>query len=150
MPVYNRVPRLPIDTIPSLPDNLHSTGDYLKLWDHIENERIISGTLIEFKTDNPRLYPLPSLDLLEMQWVLQRIAAMCGGAEEEDSDYSDDDDDDDDGYGGELEQEIESEEEMPSMVPITTENRPAPKTAGNLMGVAPLSVRNPNVSRWGR
>ena len=51
----------------------------------------------------PFSLPLPSVDLLEMQWVLQRVAAICGGAEEEVS-YGffddDDDDDDDDAFNG--------------------------------------------------
>src|SRR3954462_6046961 len=46
----------------------------------------------------PKNLPLPSLELLEMQWVLQRLVGMCGAAEWPSLDEIDDDTvDDDDG-----------------------------------------------------
>ena len=33
------------------------------------------------KTPDPDLYPLPSIPLLEMQWILQQVAALSGAAD---------------------------------------------------------------------
>jgi hypothetical protein len=53
-------------------------------------ERIFSGHKVTLTTDNPDERPLPSWELLEMQWVLQRLAAISGAAEFG-GDWSDDD-----------------------------------------------------------
>jgi len=42
--------------------------------------RIQSGETLTFTTKDPKTLPLPSLELLEMQWVLQRLVGMCGAA----------------------------------------------------------------------
>jgi hypothetical protein len=42
---------------------------------------IHSGDTFTLTTDDPESHPLPSLELLDMQWVLQRLVAMCGAAE---------------------------------------------------------------------
>ncbi|EFE43423.1 hypothetical protein TRV_01808 [Trichophyton verrucosum HKI 0517] len=44
------------------------------------------------KTADPEELPLPDVALLEMQWMLNAVAAMSAGAEPTDIDYSDDDD----------------------------------------------------------
>jgi hypothetical protein len=41
---------------------------------------IESGDIFTFTTDDPVIRPLPSWELLDMQWVLQRLTAMSGGA----------------------------------------------------------------------
>jgi hypothetical protein len=43
--------------------------------------RIRSGETFTFTTEDPENLPLPSMELLEMQWVLQRLVGMCGAAE---------------------------------------------------------------------
>ena len=53
-------------------------------------ERITSGYKVSMTTDDPVERPLPSLELLEMEWVLQRLSAISGAAEPQD-DWSDDD-----------------------------------------------------------
>jgi len=53
--------------------------------------RIKSGDTFALTTFNPITHPLPSFELLEMQWHLNRIVSMSGAA-----DIYDDDDDDDD------------------------------------------------------
>jgi hypothetical protein len=59
---------------------------------------ICSGETFTFTTTDPKNLPLPSLELLEMQWVLQRLVGMCGAAEWPSLDEFDDDTvDDDDG-----------------------------------------------------
>jgi hypothetical protein len=49
--------------------------------------RIKSGDLFELKTDDPEARPLPSMELLEMQWFLQRVMGMAGAADELGWDY---------------------------------------------------------------
>jgi len=52
-----------------------------------------SGDIFELTTDNPEIRPLPSFQLLEMQWFLQRVLGMAGAAEV-DEDVLDEDSDD--------------------------------------------------------
>src|SRR5262249_49174956 len=52
-------------------------------------------------TVDPMLRPLPNFVLLEMQWILHRVAAMSGAAEPQDE-YGDSDDDDDGNDGNDL------------------------------------------------
>jgi hypothetical protein len=42
--------------------------------------RICSGETFTFTTKDPENLPLPSMELLEMQWVLQRLVGMSGAA----------------------------------------------------------------------
>jgi hypothetical protein len=42
--------------------------------------RIRSRETFTFTTGNPKSLPLPSLELLEMQWLLQRLVGMCSAA----------------------------------------------------------------------
>jgi hypothetical protein len=50
-----------------------------------------SGDTFTFTTKDPKNLPLPSLELLEMQWALQRLVGMCGAAEWPSLDEYDDD-----------------------------------------------------------
>jgi len=60
---------------------------------------IQSGETFTFTTEDPQNLPLPSLELLEMQWILQRLVGMCGAAEWPSLDLDDDDiADNDDGW----------------------------------------------------
>ncbi|EEH17034.2 hypothetical protein PABG_07121 [Paracoccidioides brasiliensis Pb03] len=54
---------------------------------------IKSGHIFVFRTTNPNTHPLPSFELLDMQWHLQRIVSMSGSAEIYDEDNGDDDGD---------------------------------------------------------
>jgi hypothetical protein len=42
--------------------------------------RICSGETFTFTTKDPKNQPLPSMELLEMQWILQRLVGMSGAA----------------------------------------------------------------------
>jgi hypothetical protein len=53
---------------------------------------IQSGDIFTLTTDDPEGRPLPSWELLDMQWILQRITAMSGAAGP--PEFDDDDDDD--------------------------------------------------------
>jgi hypothetical protein len=60
---------------------------------HRGYRRIRSGDTFTFRTTDPKRLPLPSWPLLEMQWYLQRIAAMSGAAgPPEYEEYSEEDD----------------------------------------------------------
>jgi hypothetical protein len=58
----------------------HGANDVKLL--NVETEQIIrSGDEIWLETDNPLLMPLPDWRISDMQWVLQRLAAISGAAE---------------------------------------------------------------------
>jgi hypothetical protein len=57
---------------------------------------IKSGDIFELKTDDAIARPLPSSNLLEMQWFLTRIVGMAGAAVPYDEDWGDSDSDFDD------------------------------------------------------
>jgi hypothetical protein len=48
--------------------------------DGLTRRPIYSGEKFTFTTEDPEKLPLPSLELLEMQWVLQRLVGMSGAA----------------------------------------------------------------------
>jgi hypothetical protein len=60
--------------------DLLPNGSFLPRIDNGSNLRIQSGETFTFTTKDPKNLPLPSLDLLEMQWVLQRLVGMSGAA----------------------------------------------------------------------
>lgn len=64
-----------------------------KLFNVLTEKKISSGDPISLETDDPVAHPLPDIRLLEMQWVLHRVAAMSAAAEAQD-DFGDDSDDD--------------------------------------------------------
>ncbi|KAM5432372.1 hypothetical protein MferCBS31731_007575 [Microsporum ferrugineum] len=61
----------------------------VKLFDVYSNKPIFSGDVIVMKTADPEEWPLPDLALLEMQWVLNVVAAISAGSEPVDLDSSD-------------------------------------------------------------
>jgi hypothetical protein len=66
---------------PSLPSDLRSGPRNSKLWDCDTDAPIYSGHLITLTTEDPETMPLPSFELLHMQWVLNRVAAIAGAAD---------------------------------------------------------------------
>jgi HNH endonuclease len=75
-------------TRPELPGGLGSRSG-IGLFRVPYGQPIRSGDMITLTTDNPEKQPLPHFALLEMQWILNCVAAMSGAAEI----YDDDDDD---------------------------------------------------------
>ncbi|KAI9370818.1 hypothetical protein BJX61DRAFT_68157 [Aspergillus egyptiacus] len=67
-------------TPPPNPNNLDSTTRGTRLFDCKTDKCIRSGDLLRFTTDDPKKWPLPSVDLLHMQWVLNRLMSLCGVA----------------------------------------------------------------------
>ncbi|CAK7228553.1 hypothetical protein SBRCBS47491_006944 [Sporothrix bragantina] len=53
--------------------------------------RIQTGQLFTIRADTPE--QLPSFELLQLQWDMMRISAMCGAADVYDDEYNDDDSD---------------------------------------------------------
>ena len=62
-----------------------------------DGKRVYSGHRIDMKTSDPENLPLPSYELLRLQWDVQRLLRLSAGAEP--IELSDDSSDDDDGYG---------------------------------------------------
>jgi hypothetical protein len=75
----------------SLPPSLEDL-DGIRLYHFPTDQRIYSGRKFSLTTDDPVNHPLPHYELLEMQWILHRVAAMSGAA----NIYDDFDNDDDD------------------------------------------------------
>lgn len=80
------------DSLPtiSLTTQPHSTKDLEQftgahggsIWLHDKNKKPIqSGDSFELNTDDPIKKPLPSFELLELQWFLQRVQGMAGAAD---------------------------------------------------------------------
>jgi len=87
---YEPVNRIDLLTKPASSKNLHeSAGRWLF---HPDGRKICSGDVFKFKTTDAKRLPLPSMELLEMQWYLQRLVAMSGAAGWPILDWSDDDD----------------------------------------------------------
>lgn len=64
----------------------------IKICNGSDGHIIRSGDVIELSTPDPENLPLPNWDLLEMQWILQRLTALSGAAAVPDADLDDDDD----------------------------------------------------------
>nr|KMM64352.1 hypothetical protein CPAG_00704 [Coccidioides posadasii RMSCC 3488] len=79
-----------ITDIPTLPDDVELED--IKICNGKDEHLIKSGEVIELTTLDPEKRPLPNWDLLEMQWVLQRMTALRGAADLPDTvlDESDD------------------------------------------------------------
>ncbi|RDW93660.1 uncharacterized protein DSM5745_00982 [Aspergillus mulundensis] len=68
---------------------LDASSDGSRLFNAADQHCITSGEVITFTTEDPDKCPLPSYDLLEMQWVLNRLVALAGAAEEPDDEGTD-------------------------------------------------------------
>lgn len=72
---------VPLEYSPDLKRDLKSSNEDAALFDHRTGKTICSGDTFTMTTDDPVNKPLPSVRVLQMQWVLHRLAALCGGAE---------------------------------------------------------------------
>jgi len=89
---YQPETRIDLLTEPASSKGLNQ-GAGRRLFD-CEDNRIRSGQVFSFKTTDPKKRPLPSWELLEMQWYLQRLVAMTGAAGWPILVWDDDNDDD--------------------------------------------------------
>jgi hypothetical protein len=91
MPVYEPRASVSIPQVPKPLEGLTSHGSF-ELFDFSTRSFIQSGHQVTLETENPETMPLPSVALLEMQWVLQRLTAMSAAAEPVDYLWQNDDD----------------------------------------------------------
>jgi hypothetical protein len=89
----NRTSEVRILQRPPIPVDLDQGPNVTKLFNVLTEKKICSGYEISLETDDPVAYPLPDLSLLEMQWFLNRVAAMSGAVGPQDI-FGDDSDDD--------------------------------------------------------
>lgn len=68
-------------TPPANPARLDGTTRQTRLFDCGTKRCICSGDILTFTTEDPEKWPLPSVDLLYMQWVLNRLVALAGAAD---------------------------------------------------------------------
>ncbi|EGC42042.1 conserved hypothetical protein [Histoplasma capsulatum var. duboisii H88] len=78
-----------ITAIPPFPDNVQLKG--IQVCNVQDGHLIKSGEIIELMTADPANKPLPDWDLLELQWVMQRLTALRGAADIFDSVHSESD-----------------------------------------------------------
>jgi len=87
---YTRMPAVPATRRPVLSQNGENLRVGLYNWEN--NRKIRSGDKFTLCTDDPKKKPLPSFHLLQMQWILHRLTALIGKAE--DIDFNEDDESD--------------------------------------------------------
>ena len=78
------------------PQPTRGFGGYRGAWDSFLYNRqtlIRAGDIFTLTTNIPATHPLPSIELLEMQWFLNRLRGIAGAAEPRDEHYRDDDGD---------------------------------------------------------
>ncbi|KAL2367214.1 hypothetical protein RJZ57_008444 [Blastomyces gilchristii] len=98
LPRYNHGPldSIPLDT-PTLSSRGLQNSSYRNgvqtVPIHIDGQSITSGHKVVFETTDPKRLPLPSRELLEMQWALNRVLSMSAAVEYQGYDEDDDDDD---------------------------------------------------------
>jgi hypothetical protein len=93
---YQPESRIDLLTEPASSKGLDCSGDsWLTYKDSLSAHyiNIHSGQVFTFKTTDPEKLPLPSVELLEMQWYLQRLVAMSGATDWPSLVWDDDDDD---------------------------------------------------------
>ncbi|RAH55195.1 hypothetical protein BO85DRAFT_461366 [Aspergillus piperis CBS 112811] len=82
LPVYNYRSRIPATEVPSrMSRKLSGTtvdGKETMLFNIATDKKLCSGDILTFKTNDPNSHPLPSMELLDMQWVLDRVLALSG------------------------------------------------------------------------
>lgn len=99
LPRFNYPRKLLLSTpplsLPSTVDRRVHDSQTVKMWDTYTDSKICTGDKIVLETTDKDRLPLPDAALLDMQWVLQRVAALSAGAEPVDEPYDDYDYDDD-------------------------------------------------------
>ena len=78
---------------PTAPTNTFSSAGGTGLIHKLSTQApqlIRSGDVIIFTTDDPEKLPIPSIDLLDMQWALHRATALSGAAEATDEELDPD------------------------------------------------------------
>ncbi|KAJ6024317.1 hypothetical protein N7540_005114 [Penicillium herquei] len=88
-----RIDRNPYGTESETKDTYQKTpGQNLKVFDYQTEQVVESGTIFTVTTTDRVEQPLPSKELLELLWMLKRVAAMRGAAEDEEDEEDEEDD----------------------------------------------------------
>ncbi|RDW84063.1 HNH endonuclease signature motif containing protein [Aspergillus mulundensis] len=74
---------IPMTTLPSVSSTLDHVGNSTFLYNCLTDRAVRSGDEITMSTADPVALPLPSLQLLEMQWMLTRVLGLSGLADAE-------------------------------------------------------------------
>jgi hypothetical protein len=93
-------------SMPTFPTKLDHGLNNIKLWNVETEQKLCSGDEIWLETNDPEELPLPDWRILDMQWILQQLASLSGGAEPKD-----DSDDEDGGFPTVEAEAYESEDE---------------------------------------
>ncbi|OCK73545.1 hypothetical protein K432DRAFT_410603 [Lepidopterella palustris CBS 459.81] len=96
-PQYNHSQVAVLHT-PTSSEGLDQGTSRVKLFNCETDEKMCSGQIISLEADDLETRPLPSFELLDMQWVLRRLIAMSGAPGYGD-DFNHNDDDDARAYG---------------------------------------------------
>ncbi|KLJ06167.1 hypothetical protein EMPG_10407 [Blastomyces silverae] len=96
-----------ITDLPEFPNDVKLED--INMYSSKDGHLIQSGEVIELTTSDPEKYPLPNWDLLEIQWILQRLTALRGAPDIPDTILSESEDPSGYGYS---EEEVEEEEEV--------------------------------------
>ena len=75
-----------ITDLPSWTNHHDASPVDCKLFNCLTEKKICSGDVITIRTEDPINHPLPSWDLLDMQWVLHSLVALSGAAEASEDD----------------------------------------------------------------
>ncbi|OJJ81249.1 uncharacterized protein ASPGLDRAFT_133189, partial [Aspergillus glaucus CBS 516.65] len=89
MPMATEYDCMPATDIPEFPANLDSAPRGGKLYNTETELKIASGEEITFHIEDPVEVPLPLWELLEMQWIMHRIAGMLGPKETFEQEWED-------------------------------------------------------------
>lgn len=84
---------------PELPDDLDPRTLNVGLFNVDTSTALLSGSRVVLNTEDPETAPLPHVHLIELQWMLNRVAALSAAAEPKDLSDGESDDDDDDDWG---------------------------------------------------
>lgn len=84
--------RVSVGTRPLIPSNLTKSPGNLAVVNYEKGVFLVSGDKFTLRTHNKHTHPLPSWELLMMQWNIQRIAGLRGAAELFDDDEEDESD----------------------------------------------------------
>ncbi|OJD14277.1 hypothetical protein AJ78_05354 [Emergomyces pasteurianus Ep9510] len=79
--------------VPVIKFRKDAAGGVVGLLNTLTEAPVATGDQIILQTTDPVNLPLPDVNLLDLHWVLQRVAAMAGGGESQDEIYETDDED---------------------------------------------------------
>lgn len=91
--------KVSISDFPDLNSTYDPQGDCIGLLNMQTYRPLRSGDVIVLTTPDPDTHPLPDTRILELQWTMNRVAAMRGSAEPDDpfGDYDSEDESDSEG-----------------------------------------------------